>query len=132
MARVTTARMISPTGRAVDIAIDNGFVGMVDRGPFDEFLRSRAAGAGAERVTDTALRLDRSGGKVRVIYRADADGAEQALTARLVIAADGARSRLAAAEVGSAAGLPYVMACHEIVEVGAVGSGYDLTRRGVL
>jgi geranylgeranyl reductase len=132
VARVNTARMISPTGRAVDIAIENGFVGMVDRGPFDEFLRSRAAGAGAERVTGTALRLDRSGGKVRVHYRAGAEGAEQALTARFVIAADGARSRLAAAEVGSAAGLPYVMAYHEIVDVDAAGPGYDPTRCDVV
>ena len=31
VAKVNTARMISPTGRSVDIHIENGFVGMVDR-----------------------------------------------------------------------------------------------------
>ena len=39
VARISTARMISPTGRAVDIAIENGFVGMVDREDFDEYLK---------------------------------------------------------------------------------------------
>ena len=43
VARISTARMISPTGRQVDIPIENGFVGMVDREHFDEFLR-RAGG----------------------------------------------------------------------------------------
>jgi geranylgeranyl diphosphate/geranylgeranyl-bacteriochlorophyllide a reductase len=41
--------MISPTGRSVDIHIENGYVGMVDREHFDEFLRVRAAKAGADR-----------------------------------------------------------------------------------
>ena len=45
VAKITTARMISPTGRRVDIPIENGFVGMVDREHFDEFLRARAARA---------------------------------------------------------------------------------------
>ena len=39
VAHIQTARMISPTQRAVDIPIENGFVGMVDREHFDEFLR---------------------------------------------------------------------------------------------
>ena len=48
VAKINTARMISPTKRQVDIPIENGFVGMVDREHFDEFLRERAAGAGAD------------------------------------------------------------------------------------
>src|SRR5689334_6904123 len=51
VARIDAARMISPRGRRVDIPVGNGFVGMVDRDVFDEWLRNRAAGAGAERVT---------------------------------------------------------------------------------
>ena len=42
VARIRTARMISPTGRKVDIPIENGFVGMVDREHFDEFLQQPA------------------------------------------------------------------------------------------
>ena len=52
VAQITTARMISPTGRAVDIPIENGFVGMVDREHFDEFLarpRRRAWGRAPDR-----------------------------------------------------------------------------------
>ena len=49
LAKVNTARMISPTGRSVDIPIENGYVGMVDRKDFDPFLRKRAADAGAAR-----------------------------------------------------------------------------------
>jgi hypothetical protein len=48
VAKINTARMISPTGRQVDIPIENGFVGMVDRKDFDPFLRQRAAKAGAD------------------------------------------------------------------------------------
>ncbi|MEL6597634.1 MAG: FAD-dependent oxidoreductase, partial [Pseudomonadota bacterium] len=42
VAKINTARMISPTQRQVDIPIENGYVGMVDREHFDEFLRTRA------------------------------------------------------------------------------------------
>ena len=59
VARIRTARMISPTQRAVDIPIENGFVGMIDRENFDEFLRLRAVGSGAVRVTGTYLRIER-------------------------------------------------------------------------
>ncbi len=59
MAKIRTARMISPTGRHVDIPIENGFVGMVDREDFDEFLRDRAAQAG-RRARDRHLHADRA------------------------------------------------------------------------
>ena len=67
VARITTARMISPTGRQVDIPIENGYVGMVDREHFDEFLRDRAAQAGAVRVTGTFLRIERDEGGPRTV-----------------------------------------------------------------
>lgn len=41
VAWIPTARMISPTGRSLDMPIENGYVGMVDREEFDEFLRVR-------------------------------------------------------------------------------------------
>ena len=46
VAKIRTARMVAPSNREVDIHIDNGFVGMVDRDVFDEWLRSRAAASG--------------------------------------------------------------------------------------
>ena len=50
VAKVRCARMISPKDNRVDIPIDNGFVGMVDRDEFDEFLRARAAQSGGGAV----------------------------------------------------------------------------------
>ncbi|MEM6945009.1 MAG: FAD-dependent oxidoreductase, partial [Pseudomonadota bacterium] len=41
VARITKARMISPKGAKVVIPIKDGFVGMVDRDVFDEWLRAR-------------------------------------------------------------------------------------------
>ena len=49
VARARSARMISPADVKVDIPIEGGFVGMVDREHFDEWLRQRAAEAGAVR-----------------------------------------------------------------------------------
>ena len=40
--------MVSPKGARVDMPIEGGYVGMVDRAEFDEFLRARAAQAGAD------------------------------------------------------------------------------------
>jgi len=116
VARITTARMISPSGRRVDIPIENGFVGMVEREFFDEFLRSRAATAGAVRRTGTFLRIERDAGCARVFYRDKAGGGENHLNARFVIGADGARSKVARAELKGGDTIPYVMAYHEIVK----------------
>jgi geranylgeranyl reductase len=49
VAKIKCARMISPADKQVDMHIDNGYVGMVDRQDFDEFLRVRAAQSGAIR-----------------------------------------------------------------------------------
>ena len=42
VARVHSARMVSPAQVAVDMPIEGGYVGMVDREIFDEWLRQRA------------------------------------------------------------------------------------------
>jgi geranylgeranyl reductase len=130
VAKINTARMISPTGRHVDIHIEGGFVGMVDREHFDEFLRVRAVGAGAARVTGTFLRIDRTGGQTAVIYRDKATSEERRLTARVVIGADGARSDVARAEVPGGDTIPYVIAYHEIIA--APTTGWDAARCDVI
>ena len=132
VAKITTARMISPTGRQVDIPIENGFVGMVDREHFDEYLRDRAARAGAERLTGTFLRVERGGDGARVVYRDRTSGEERAVGARRIIGADGARSRVAAAEMPGGSKIPYVLAYHEIIAApGKVGE-YDPARCDVV
>ncbi len=40
--------MVAPSGKAVDMPVGEGFVGMVDREHFDPWLRARAEEAGAD------------------------------------------------------------------------------------
>jgi geranylgeranyl reductase len=132
VAHITTARMISPTGRKVDIPIENGFVGMVDRADFDEFLRQRASDAGAKRLTGTFLRIERDQDGTHVVYRDKASGTEERLTTKLVIGADGARSKVAAAEVPGGDKTPYVIAYHEIIKAPQATEDYDPDRCDVI
>lgn len=132
VARINTARMISPTQRQVDIPIENGFVGMVDRKDFDPFLRRRAEAAGAYCVTGTFLRIDRSEDQTRVVYRDKASGEECALSTKLIIGADGARSKIAKSDVPGGDKIPYVIAYHEIIEAPAAGTFYDPLRCDVI
>ncbi len=127
VAKIRTARIISPTAKSVDIPIEGGFVGMVDREHFDEWLRQRAAASGAERRIGTFERLTREDdGTVVVHYAPGAGHAKDAIETvhtRTVIGADGARSAVARQEVPGAETTPYVFAYHEIVEAPAVGRG---------
>ena len=60
VAKARSARMIAPSGRAVDMPVGEiGYVGMVDRDEFDEWLRERAASAGAVRHTGIFERIER-------------------------------------------------------------------------
>lgn len=132
VAQITTARMISPTGRAVDIPIENGFVGMVDRDSFDEFLRDRAASHGADRLTGTFVRVERDAQGAHVVWRDKATGEERRSATRLIIGADGARSAVARAEVPGGSTIPYVIAYHEIIDAPPANAAYDPTRCDVI
>jgi geranylgeranyl diphosphate/geranylgeranyl-bacteriochlorophyllide a reductase len=125
VARARAARIVSPRNRQVEMPIDGGFVGMVDRGPFDEWLRARAASCGAIRASGTFLRLvDEPGGTVRVIYRAA--GAEKQVGARAVVGADGALSLVRRQRIGGR--VRHVFAYHEIIRSPARASGFDGSR----
>lgn len=132
VAKVNTARMISPTGRQVDIPIENGYVGMVDREHFDEFLRKRAKDAGAHRYTGTFTKIARDTAGTHVLYRDKVSGNEMKLSTKLVIGADGARSNVARAEVKDGDKIPYVIAYHEIIEAPAPTASYDPARCDVI
>ena len=132
VAQITTARMISPTGRAVDIPIENGYVGMVDREDFDEFLRDRAASHGANRLTGTFLRIERDVEGTHVVWRDKATGEERRSATTLVIGADGARSNVARAEVPGGDKIPYVIAYHEIIKAPPANDVYDPDRCDVI
>ena len=132
VARVDVARMISPTGRAVDIRIENGFVGMVDREHFDEFLRIRAAQAGADRLTGTFLRIERDSAGSHVVWRDKATGEERRSLTRYIIGADGARSHVARGEVPGGDTIPYVIAYHEIIKAPPANASYQPNRCDVV
>jgi geranylgeranyl diphosphate/geranylgeranyl-bacteriochlorophyllide a reductase len=122
VAKARCARMIAPSNHRVDIPIDNGFVGMVNRDQFDEWLRQRAAGAGAVRRTGKFVSLSRDSDGVSVVHytvrerHAQGEGLPASVRARCVVGADGARS-----EVARQGGVPgaertrYVFAYHEIL-----------------
>ena len=117
--RVDCARMVSPVGRAVDIPIENGYVGMVDREVFDEWLRERAVSAGAVRRTGIFTGLSgNADGTASVTYRAGASRSDRTVQvrARMVIGADGALSAVARAAIPCAKDARFVFAYHEIVE----------------
>jgi len=119
VARVRSARMVSPSDKQVDMPIDGGFVGMVDRDVFDEWLRARAVQAGAERRTGLFRRFERDDtGKTVVHFEeraADGSVSEKAVKCRALIGADGALSAVARQCLPGADRLPYVFAYHEIV-----------------
>ncbi len=119
VARIASARMVAPSGRRVDMPIEDGFVGMVDREQFDEWLRARAAALGAERETGRFERLERDAdGLVTLHYRRTGEGDGEALAsvrARYVVGADGARSEVAKQALPGAERVPCVFAYHEIV-----------------
>ena len=131
LTKVNTARMISPTGRKVDIPIENGFVGMVDRKDFDPFLRQRAVDAGADYFVGTFVRVDRTDG-TQVIFRDKAMGEERALPTTLIIGADGAKSKVGRAEVAGADKVPLVFAYHEIIAAPPKNDVYDPERCDVI
>jgi len=139
VAKATSARMVSPKNNKVDIPIEDGFVGMVNRGEFDEWLRERAKQHGAVRRIGSFTNLEQEGDLVKITYRVRekaeiGNGVSSEVYARAVVGADGAKSG-----VGRAAGVPgcseanYVFAYHEIIRRPAVtNSDYDASRCDVL
>ncbi|MBV9076884.1 MAG: geranylgeranyl diphosphate reductase [Methylobacteriaceae bacterium] len=116
VSRASAARMHAPSRTQVDMPIDNGFVGMVDRDVFDEWLRVRAAEAGAERLAATFERLDREPDGTAVIrYRTKEGRQEGSVRARAVIGADGALSAVGRQTVPGADRVRHVFAYHEII-----------------
>jgi geranylgeranyl reductase len=119
VARIRSARIVSPKERKADMPIDGGFVGMVDREHFDEWLRERAAGAGASRRTGTFedLTRDASGTALVTFKKRLDDGFEtrETVRGRYVIGADGASSGVARQALPKEEAPPFVFAYHEIV-----------------
>ncbi|MEM9106321.1 MAG: geranylgeranyl diphosphate reductase [Pseudomonadota bacterium] len=131
-ARISSARMISPTNVAVDMAITSGgYVGMVDRKDFDPWLRDRAESDGVTRLRGKIKTVEKqNNGTLSVIL---SDKQQTKIDARIVIGADGANSAVRRATFGPDKKPPYVFAYHEIVEAGDThDSRYSPTRCDVI
>ena len=114
--KASLARMIAPSGKTVDMPVGEGTVGMVDREHFDEWLRARAAEAGAERRTGTFEEVARdTDGTALVRYRRTRSGPVEEIRTRAVIGCDGARSAVARQNLKGAERMPCVFAYHEVV-----------------
>ncbi|WP_420338553.1 geranylgeranyl diphosphate reductase [Roseibium sp.] len=121
VARANAARVIAPSGNAVEMRIgDIGFVGMVDRETFDPYLRARAEQAGARFVRGKLAGMDAaSNGSLDLkVDGTDPEnpGTTEHLNARMVIGADGANSAVRRLMFPAKKKPPYVFAYHEIVE----------------
>jgi len=125
VAKIRCARMISPADNQVDMHIDNGFVGMVDRQDFDEFLRERAASSGAVRQQALFDKIDRDDAGMLWVHYTPVTGKDHAsanppqaikVSTRMVIGADGARSEVARQQIPFSDRTKYVFAYHEIIQ----------------
>lgn len=136
VAKARCARMVAPSGHAVDIPIDNGYVGLVDRASFDEWLRQRAVSVGAQRLDARFTSLARDDDGTCVVLASlpgDDTAPPRRLRARAVIGADGAKSEVARQAVPGADKGRFVFAYHEIVEAPPEGHpGWDAARCDVI
>jgi geranylgeranyl reductase len=127
VARVTAARMISPAGQQVDMPINGGFVGMIDRETFDPWLRERAVNAGAELRAGMFEHITRDPDGMAVVHYQSPSG-PMSVRARAIIGADGAKSAIARQCVPGGNKVPYVFAYHEIVRSPEGSGDFDATR----
>ncbi|MGU3402735.1 geranylgeranyl diphosphate reductase [Methylobacterium brachiatum] len=122
VAKIRSARMVAPSGKAVDMPVGEGFVGMVDRQHFDPWLRARAQQAGADLREAAFDKITRPDDGLPLVHFTTGKGeaqARHAVRARLVIGADGACSPVGRAEVPGHDRMKQVFAYHEIVRVPA-------------
>jgi geranylgeranyl diphosphate/geranylgeranyl-bacteriochlorophyllide a reductase len=132
VAKISCARMFSPKHKWVDMPVENGYVGMVDREHFDEWLRQRAEENGAEWRRGNFESISRDADGVSVVEYLP-KGAENPVRvrARCIIGADGARSQVAKQALPDQPLPKCVFAYHEIVEA-PEGDTWDARRCDVI
>jgi geranylgeranyl reductase len=144
-ARASCARMVSPAGAEVDMPIEvstdangagstAGYVGMVDREKFDEWLRCRAVQHGAVRIDGAFTEIDTDSNdayctlQYKPAEQPRNDKTSQTIRARYVIGADGANSAVGKHSIKGSDRIPFVSAYHEIVQAPATNGKHDPAR----
>lgn len=120
--KARAARMISPSDHRVEMPVGNGFVGMVDREHYDEWLRERARMCGAERREGVFERIERDRDGMAHVHFRTPEGPD-VVRARTIVGADGARSAVARQEIPGAGRMPCVFAYHEVIASPPEGQG---------
>lgn len=120
--RAVSARIVGPCDVSADMPVDvsgeGGFVGMVDREHFDEWLRTRAATHGAVRRTGTFDRIERDDDNGAIVVLLEGGRkTEHRVRTRCVIGADGAHSRVARVALKGAGQTASVFAYHEVIRL---------------
>jgi geranylgeranyl diphosphate/geranylgeranyl-bacteriochlorophyllide a reductase len=123
VAHATSARMVAPSNKVVDMPIEGGYVGMVNRDTFDEWLRERAKASGAKRVKGSFEHIERDSAGTAVVCYTNSAGELERVRARTVIGADGARSKVASQTLKGADRMPCVFAYHEIIAMPKTSDG---------
>ncbi|MDP3898077.1 MAG: geranylgeranyl diphosphate reductase [Mesorhizobium sp.] len=128
-ARIHSARIVAPSNAHVDMKIDKGFVGMVDRDVFDAWLRARARETGASYLAGAFLGATReAGGRLDIQLKPKDGAAPLHVSARMIVGADGANSAVRRVMFGKEKKPPYVFAYHEIVASPPGSGGFDPKR----
>lgn len=91
--RITGAFLHAADGAQVALGGGHPRAVVIDRVAWDETLCQQALAAGADMLRGRAVAVSRDAGGVRL--RVDTDGRSRTLSARLVVGADGAHSRVA-------------------------------------
>ncbi|MFN3430771.1 MAG: FAD-dependent monooxygenase [Candidatus Sericytochromatia bacterium] len=95
--RVEEAGVQAPSGRSAFVSLVQGdhYAFAIHREPLMALLRQRAEDAGVTMVTGTFLRFTHGEGDYPQLAYRDGEGATQSINAEVVVAADGAASRVA-------------------------------------
>lgn len=88
-------RIVSPTGRSLDIQLGNKGIFIVERGKFDEVLRKEAERYGAHLIEGSFISFDieKKGYRIRAKLKKE----DTVIYSKYIIAADGVNSRVRAA-----------------------------------
>jgi|Deesub1362A_J573_1020465.scaffolds.fasta_scaffold00183_25 geranylgeranyl reductase len=107
--QIRKIKMVSPSGRTVEVNLKGGFIAMVERGQFDSILRQKAEDAGAELLQGRFRRFLEIGRQI--ISEVIVGDSPVRITSDYVIAADGINSRALVS-----AGVTPPMACYVITQ----------------